>query len=72
MDLGIVVICLLIYSLLRECLFHYERQKLINKLMSRNYHEYTVAKSVGKLEKTKAGRDDEGLPEDFNQLVGIG
>lgn len=69
----------LIYSLLvfigiRELLFMWQLNKLTNKLMSRNYHEYTVSQQAGKLlqqDNQKFKVDDE-LSEDFNQLAGIG
>lgn len=67
-----IVICLLLYSLLREGLFFYERQRLINKIMSRNYHEYTVAQSAGKLDQNKAVDQERMESIDIGQLVGIG
>ena len=39
---------LLIYTLIREIVFWYASQKLLNKLMSRNYHEYQVGEAVTK------------------------
>lgn len=72
MDMGTMALCLLLFSLLRECMFLYERHKLLNKLMSRNYHEYTLAKNAGKLDKS--GRDEEQeivQNVDIPELMGI-
>lgn len=34
---------LFVYTLAREVLFHFTVQKLLNKAMSRSFHEYKVA-----------------------------
>lgn len=41
-----VIYVLLAYTMLREIIFNYSLNKLINKLMSRNYHEYEAASHV--------------------------
>jgi len=35
------------YIVVREIFFMYTTHKLINKLMSRNYHEYVAAETIG-------------------------
>lgn len=44
----IVIIGLLVYTLTREAIYLYSMHKLVNKLMSRNYHEYKSAEEVYK------------------------
>ena len=63
----VVVVTLLVYTLLREILFYYQSQKLINKLMSRNYHEYRVTEQVGKPKPQTVQLKPE-LTEDLSQL----
>lgn len=68
-----VVVVLLAFILLREVWNSYERNKLVNKLMSRNYHEYTVAKNLGKLDQSGKDPDAEvEVPVEIGQLMGIG
>lgn len=42
------IIVLFVYTLIREVVFWYNTQKLLNKIMSRNYHEYTSAQEIYK------------------------
>jgi len=50
---------LLVVFLLRECLYFYSTQKLINKLMARNYHDYNFSKNVAKTMVQDSNRDPE-------------
>jgi len=43
-----VITTLLVYTVLREIVFMVQMNKLMNKLMSRNYHEYQVAEVATK------------------------
>lgn len=73
MSLNLVLILLVGYCIIRELVFLVSTHKLINKLMSRNYHEYTISESRGKMgnqETTRQPgfRDD---PEDLGILESI-
>jgi len=48
MHLEIVVIALLLYTCIREIFFLHSLHVLVNKLMSKHYHEYKTAETVGK------------------------
>ncbi len=37
---------LVVFTLVREVLFQLQMNKLMNKLMSRNYHEYELSKNA--------------------------
>jgi hypothetical protein len=64
---GIVILA---YCVVREWLFIQTTNKLVNKLMSRNYHEYKAAESVyeKKAPQIKMGLEPD---EDLNELNGI-
>lgn len=61
-----VVGFLLAFIIVREAMHQFTTQKLVNKLMSRNYHEYEAGKEVYK-PKIKLPRQDE-LAEDLGVL----
>ena len=68
----VVVLTLVAYCLLREAYFLYTTHVLLNKLMSRNYHDYQIAQKQGKLmEQEPRPQFDEGIPEDLGTLQGI-
>lgn len=41
--MGEIVFVLVVYTIAREIFFLYTTHKLINKIMSRNYHEFRMA-----------------------------
>lgn len=43
-----LTVLLLIYTLIRESVYLYQTNQLLNKLMSRNYNEYEYTRSVMK------------------------
>ena len=60
----------LLYCVAREIIFIVTVHKLMNKLMSRNYHEYKLAESVGKQPKPVFNRVmDDDLHEDFGSVM---
>ncbi len=46
-----LVIGLIAYCLVRECIYLYTTHKLVNKIMSRSFHEYQIANNSGKIVK---------------------
>jgi len=48
-DLAVI---LLIYCVVRECFFIYSTQKLVNKIMCRNYHDFQVSENAGRIPET--------------------
>lgn len=61
--------------LIQQVWHHYTIQKLINKLMSRNYHEYQLAENVNKSlnsENKFISSADGDIPEDLGVLQGFG
>lgn len=73
MNPDFIIAILLGYLLIRELVFHFSTQRLINKLMSRNYGEYQLAEAYGKKRneppRIKIPNDD---IEDFGSLSNIG
>lgn len=61
-----VVGFLLAFIIVREAMHQFTTQKLVNKLMSRNYHEYEAGKEVYK-PKIKLSKQSE-VPEDLGVL----
>jgi hypothetical protein len=61
---------LLLLMMIREVLWMWTTQKLLNKAMSRSYHEYQVAENVCKPREDKIKVDDD-LREDLGSLQGI-
>lgn len=69
-----LVVCILIaYCLIREVYFMWSQQKLVNKLMCRNYHEFQVSEKAGKIVPNAQPKipADSGDNEDLNYLSGI-
>ena len=67
------VVILLTYIVGREIFYLYTVNKLMNKLMSRNYHEFKMAENVGKTTQPKIQATlNEEMHEDLGALVNIG
>jgi hypothetical protein len=47
-----ILYALLAYCVVRELIFIYTVQKLVNKLMSRNYYDFKVSENAGTIDKT--------------------
>jgi hypothetical protein len=68
---------LLVFILIREGVNIFQTNRLLNKVMSRNYHEYEFAKNVAHTMKERETMDNyreekEGLPEDLAPVQGFG
>lgn len=66
---------LIVYLVVREVVYTYQVNRLLNKLMSRNYHDYEFAKNVKTTMEHKGEnvlKDDHGLPEDLSPVNGFG
>lgn len=66
---------LLMFILGRELLYNYQIHRLINKIMSRNYHDYEFTKNVSKTMKPDGHvnvKEDPELNEDLSTLNGFG
>jgi len=61
-----VVGILLAFIIIREAMHQFAIQKLLNKLMSRNYHEYEAGKEAYKPQIKIARREE--IPEDLGVL----
>lgn len=64
-----LVVGLIAYCLIREIFFLYSTQKLLNKLMSRNYNDYTSANKTSTDDKATYKAPEEE-PEDLGLLTG--
>lgn len=67
----LVVVALLIFIIIREVIFAVTIQKLTNKIMSKNYHDYVLAESVPEqiASETKPKTVELNQAEDFNSLM---
>lgn len=65
------IVLVLAYCLLREVFFIYSQQKLVNKLMSRSYHEYESANRLGQKVKAQRTVSEEPMENlvDLNQML---
>lgn len=63
---------LLTYMVLREAMFWYQTQLLLNKLMSRDYATYQTIVSSAKMESHQPHPLEPDLPEDLRPLSGMG
>lgn len=65
---------LLGYVVVREVMHFAQVNDLLNKLMSRNYHDYVVSKNVAKTMGTQESmaKEETDLPEDLAALHGFG
>lgn len=64
-----IIPIVLIYSAAREIIFIVTVNKLVNKLMSRSYHEYQLAESVGKPPQKAVVLPHDELFEDFGAVM---
>lgn len=66
-----VVVFLLGFILVREVIFTVTIQKLTNKIMSKNYHDYVLAESLPEQisSETKPKTLDLSQADDFNSLM---
>ena len=67
---------LIVYCLIREMFYTYTTHKLLNKIMSRNYHDYEFSKNVDKTLETgnttaTSLKEDQGLAEDLSPIHGF-
>jgi hypothetical protein len=63
------------YTIAREILFLYQVHTLLNKLMSRNYGDYEIAKRYGKESQESTGKEaepDSEFPEDLRPIQNFG
>lgn len=74
MQAAFIVVC--IYAIVREIIFYITFQKLVNKLMSRNFYEYNQSLDVNKPRtgkkvelKESEGPDELGILTDY---AGVG
>lgn len=58
------------FIIIEHFFFMWQIHRLLNKAMSRSYHEYQMAENVGKEKPAPAGPQD--MPEDLGILHGIG
>lgn len=67
------LIALAIFTIAREVYFQYTINKLINKLMSRNYLDYEMSQSAPNRTKPKPSvKATASVDEDLGVLSGIG
>lgn len=64
MDLGLTVLCILLLS--QQVYYGYQMHILLNKLMSRNYSEYEMARP--RKEDIKINLKPKEVEEDLNYL----
>lgn len=75
-DYFVVVTLLVSYCVVREIIFLTTVHRLINKLMSRNYQEFSYIENssknsnIGKAQDQ--GNDQDGFSEDLGALMGMG
>ena len=60
------------FVVLRELMHMYERQKLLNKLMSRNFAEYVQTQALKNPPKRSQSIEEDEMPEDLRQLQEFG
>ncbi len=79
MNHELVIPILLAYILTREVFFMINTHRLINKLMSRNLHEYELAQTVHRRDNVSKKSEtissvqaqEDGLSEDLGALTGM-
>jgi hypothetical protein len=68
-----VILILVLYIVARETFFLYSTHKMVNKIMSHNFHDYQQSLHTGKPVQpiqSKPVADEE--PEDIGYLAGMG
>ena len=67
------IYALLCFMVVRECFYIYSSNKLLDKLMSRNYNEYEWTRNLKKtLEPQTPKQEPEDVPEDLSIMNGFG
>lgn len=67
---NVLIGILFAYIILREVVFMTTIQKMINKIMSRNYHEFQVADRLNNQPKGfTLKEEDQSEPEDLNSIT---
>jgi len=74
-ELGLIIV-LLVYLVAREIFFIYSTNKLLNKLMSRNYQDFAFSSGIVSAKSEKKGHDllesyNPDLHEDFDIVTDI-
>lgn len=67
-----VAVILLALLISQQCFYMFNLQKLLNKLMSRNYHEYESATKTfeaPKMQSDQAPSEDLGVLSDINGII---
>lgn len=69
-----LTLVLIVYLIVREVVYTYQVNRLLNKLMSRNYHDYEFSKNVKTTMEHRESplKMDEGMPEDLSALNSFG
>lgn len=71
---GVVIVVLAMLVLIQHWVYAKQTQKLLDKLMSRNYHEYQVSKQLSepKAPQSESLRIpiDDGTLDELNRLTG--
>jgi len=67
-----IILGFVLYTFIQQVMFIVTTQKLINKVMSKNYHDYMFAKNVDKTmtdgELNQGVRHEQALEEDLGPL----
>lgn len=67
-----IVLLLVLYIVARESFFLYSTHKLVNKIMSHNYHDYQQSAQVRKTEPKAPTFAPPEFEDDLGILQGIG
>ncbi len=67
-DLTIAFHMLVALNVVQLFFWGYQVQRLVEKLMSRNYYDYQVAESINKEKPLTAPKIDEFIPDDMRVL----
>lgn len=62
----------ILFTVAREIVFSIQINRLLNKLMSRNYQEYRFNQELGKDKKKPEAPPKEEISDEFGVLDGIG
>ena len=68
----VIIGLLLLYIITREVFFLYSTHKLINKIMSHNFHDYQQSLTSAKAVPAQPTPQPEDEPEDLGVLDGFG
>jgi hypothetical protein len=66
-----IVIFLLGFTIIREAIFYYQLNKLVNKIMSKSFYEYKQATQLDKPLEKKTIKIDPSFNEDMGVLGDI-